>query len=145
MEVLNFPYFKKIRFVNDPKEGIAKSKASTGELVINKFYWNKLKPEHKYYVLAHEEGHMQFNTRDEIMADDHASAKYLAAGYSITESVKALSEHLDRNNPVHIARAWAQYNRALKYDWEKNKNKKSYRADYDTPDEIREKIFKHQF
>ncbi len=117
----DFSLFSSVRFENDPKEGIAKSRRSDGELVINKFYWNQLKPEHKFYVLAHEEGHIKYNTRDEFRADEHASEIYCAAGLSLRESVKALSEHLDRNNPVHIERAWRQYQRALQYDREHKK------------------------
>ena len=136
----DFPHFKTVRFINNPNEGLAKSMRSTGELVINKYYWDQLKPEHQFYVLAHEEGHILYNTRDEMKADQHASEKYLLSGRPISESVKALSEHLDRNNPVHIARAWAQYQRALQYDWEHNKNKKSYRAHYESDDEIKRKL-----
>lgn len=126
--------------MNSKSEGIAKSKASTGELVINMHYWSKLKEEHKFYVLAHEEGHIKFNTRDEIEADEWASKKYFNAGFKISESVKALSQHLDRNNPVHIARAWLQYNRALQYDWEHNQNKKAFRKNYETATTIKNKI-----
>lgn len=140
MSIKDFPYFKTVRFISAPSEGIAKSKAATGELVINNFYFKHLKPEHQYYVLAHEEGHIKFNTRDEIEADEWASQKYFKAGYKISESVKALSEHLDRNNPVHIARAWLQYNRALQYDYVHNKNKKAFRKSYDNADTLRNKL-----
>jgi hypothetical protein len=137
----DFPHFKKLRFINDPKEGIAKSMRSTGELVVNKYYFLKLKPAHQFYILAHEEGHILYNTRDEMKADQHASDRYFETGrQSISDSVKALSEHLDRNNPVHIARAWAQYQRALKYDWMKNKNKKAYRPQYESVEFIKQKL-----
>lgn len=112
---------------------------STGELVLNKFYWDQLKPEHKFYILAHEEGHILYNTKDEFKADEHASERYLETGHSVREAVKALSDHLDRNNPVHIARAWAQYQRALKYDWEHNHFKNSYREHYESSDEVIQK------
>ena len=137
---INFPYITSVRFINDPKEGIAKSKRATGELVLNKFYWNKLKPEHKVYVVGHESGHIRYNTKDEMLADDYASRLYLNAGGSITESIRALSDHLDRNNPVHIARAWLQYNRALKFDYEHNHNKKTFRPHYDSADDVKRKF-----
>ena len=137
---MEFPGIKKLTVINDPKEGIAKSKRSTGEVVINQYYWRRLKPEHKIFVLCHEEGHIVHNTRDELLADEYASKKYLDAGYSIYESEKALEESLDRTNPVHIGRIWAQYNRALKYDWLKNKNKKAYRDHYDSADTVRTKL-----
>ncbi len=140
MSLKDFPLFKTVRFMNSETEGIAKSKASTGELVINMRYWSKLKKEHKFYILAHEEGHIKFSTRDEMLADEWASKKYFKAGFKISESVKALSNHLDRNNPVHIARAWLQYNRALQYDWENNKNKKAFRNEYETAQTIKNKV-----
>lgn len=139
---MDFPYFKILTIINDPKEGIAKSRRDIGELVINKYYWRQLKEAHKVYVLCHEEGHIFYNTVDELKADDYASKKYLEAGYPISESVKALSEHLDRSNPVHMGREWAQYNRALKYDFEKNNNKKAFRSHYESSDEIRSELQK---
>ena len=135
-----FPYFKTLRFIDNKKEGIAKSMRSTGELVINKYYWKNLKEEHKFYVLAHEEGHILYNTRDELKADQHASERYFLRGFKLSESVKALGEHLDRNNPVHIARTWLQYQRALQYDFEKNNNVKAYRKNYGTAATVIQKL-----
>jgi hypothetical protein len=142
---VDFPYFSEVNFINNKKEGIAKSNIYTKELVLNLFYWQKLKPEHKFYVLAHEEGHIFFKTKDELKADEHASERYMAAGLPITESIHALSDHLDRNSPVHIARAWMQYQRALQYDWQHNKNKKAWRTHYDTKDEVKQKLLKNEF
>ncbi|GEM_PF-6425636 len=140
---VDFPCFTSMRFINDKKEGIAKSQRQTGELVLNLYYWNKIKPEHQFYILAHEEGHILYNTEDEMLADQHASERYMAAGFSITGSIKALEDHLDRNNPVHIARAWAQYERSLQYDWQHNKNKASYRDQYDSVEVIKSELKKN--
>ena len=140
-----FPFFKKITFINDPKEGLAKTARSTGELVINMHYWPKLIDAHKYFVLCHEEGHIKFDTSDELKADDWAAERYFKSGLPISESVKVLTEHLDRNKPVHIARAWMQYNRALKFDYQKNHNIKAYRKFYDTEDTIIEKLKENAF
>ncbi len=142
---IDFPYFTSLRFINDKKEGIAKSQMYTGELVLNLFYWSKLIPEHKFYVLAHEEGHVFYDTNDELEADSHASKRYLKAGLPIGKSITALSEHLDRNKPVHAARAWAQYQRALQYDWEHNKNKKAYRRHYDNANDVKIKLLNNGF
>jgi hypothetical protein len=132
--------FSKVRFINTPLEGIAKSSPRTKELVINMHYWPRLKKEHQFFVLAHEEGHVVLKTRDEMEADDWAAKKYFEAGYKLSESVKALSEHLDRNNPVHIGRAWLQYNRALQYDWQHNQNANSFREQYETANTIKQKL-----
>jgi len=140
---IDFPYFRKVRFINDKSEGIAKSQRKTHELVINLYYWKQMKPEHKFYILAHEEGHIFYDTRDELEADEYASKKYLNAGLKISESVKALCEHLDRKSPVHIARAWAQYQRALKFDYEHNHNQKAFRQHYESADLIKRKLQPH--
>jgi hypothetical protein len=142
---VDFPHFTSVRFVNDKKEGIAKTQRFTGELVLNLFYWNQLKPEHQFYILAHEEGHIFYKTEDELKADEHANEKYMQAGLPVTESVHALSDHLDRNNPVHIARAWQQYQRGLQYDWEHNHNNKSYRNHYQTVEEIKSVLHDSNF
>lgn len=136
----NFTGFNKIRFINSKDEGIAKSRRSTGELVINKYYWPHLKDEHKFFILAHEEGHIINNTRDELIADEYASKKYLAAGFKLSESVKALSQHLNTKNPVHLARTWAQFQRALKHDYQENKNRKAYRPRYESAEDVRKKL-----
>jgi hypothetical protein len=145
MQNVHFPFFKMVRFINTDKEGIAKSRASTGELVINMHYWNKLKPEHKIYILCHEEGHIKFDTRDEIKADEWASQKYFSLGFSISQSVHALSANLDRNSKVHVARAWLQYNRALQYDYEHNKNNKAFREVYENAESIKQKLLQNKF
>lgn len=140
---ITFPTFKKLRFINTSKEGIAKSRVSDGELVLNLYYWKKLKLEHKFFILAHEEGHQLYNTRDEMEADDHAFKKCVAAGIKLSVAVKALGEHLDRNNPIHIARTWVLYQTALKYDYQINKDKNSFRSHYDSANDIKLKLEKN--
>lgn len=134
------PQIKSLRFINTPDEGIAKSRRSTGEVVVNKHYWKLLPDEHKLFVLLHECGHIEYNTVDEFKADSFASDKYLEAGFPISESVKALAEHLDRNNPVHIGRAWVQYQRALQFDFRQNNNIKAFRNRYDTATDVKKNI-----
>lgn len=138
---IELPGVKSLKFFSDKNEGLAKTKRSVGELVINLYYWNKLKPEHKFFVVAHECGHICCDTKDELVADKFASDLYLKTGLSLTESVKALSNYLNVDNPVHIARAWAQYQRALRHDWEKNGNIKTYRRKYDSVSDVKQKLF----
>ena len=125
LKTIDFPYIKSVRYINDPNEGIAKSKRSTGEVVINKYYFDKLKEAHQYFVMEHESGHIKFDTRDELKADKYAMDQYAKTGHDLREGVKALTEHLDRNNPVHILRAWKNYQRALEYDYTRNNDKKT--------------------
>ena len=138
---VDLPGIKYVRFINDPGEGLAKTRRSVGELVINLYYWNKLKSEHQFFVVAHECGHICRNTTDELIADKFASDLYLKTGLSLTESIKALSDHLNHGNPVHIARAWAQYQRALKHDWQQNGNSKTYRRYYDSVNDVKQKLY----
>ncbi len=140
IETFNIPYITSVRYINDPNEGIAKSRRSTGELVINKYYFFRLPKEHQLFVLLHEAGHIAHNTRDELTADKFASDVYLNAGFPISESVKALACHLQENNPVHIARAWAQYQRALEFDYRQNNNQKTFRPHYDSIPEIKQNL-----
>jgi len=140
-----FPHFSRVQFIKTPAEGIAKSRRRDGLLVINLHWWPKLKEEHKMFVLCHEEGHIAHNTRDEMLADKYASEKYFAAGYSLSESVKAITQLLKTRNPVHTARAWVQFQRALKYDWEVNKNQKAYRTRYDNINDAKFKLLNNEF
>lgn len=136
----DIPYIKTVRFISNPAEGIAKSRRSTGELVINRYYFDDLPDEHKLFVLLHEAGHIGLNTVDELAADKFASDLYLKAGFPISESVKALAEHLNDKNPVHLARAWAQYQRALQWDYRHNNNQKAFRPHYEGEGEIKQKL-----
>jgi len=141
VDVGKIPFqFQWVRFINTPHEGIAKSHRATGGLVINLHFWNTLIQAHQFFILAHEEGHIVCNTRDELVADEWASKKYFEAGLPLTESVKALGKHLKNDNKVHIARTWLQYQRALKYDYEHNQNPKTYRPHYDDADSVKQKL-----
>lgn len=140
---IDFPYIKIVRFINSPNEGIAKSNRKTGEVIINKFYFDRLKDAHKYFVLEHESGHIKYDTRDELLADKYAMEQYLKTGHSIREGVKALTEHLDRNNPVHILRAWKNYQRALDFDYANNRKKSLKQMFADKADANNNKILSY--
>lgn len=140
LDTFNIPYITSVRYINNPHEGIAKSRRSTGELVTNKYYFFRLPKEHQLFVLLHEAGHIAHNTIDELTADKFASDMYLNAGFPISESVKALACHLQENNPVHIARAWAQYQRALEFDYRHNNNQKTFRPHYEGIQEIKQNL-----
>lgn len=136
----DIPFITSVRFINTPNDGIAKSRRSTGELVVNRYYFDRLPDEHKLFVLLHEAGHIGNKTVDELTADQFASDMYLNAGFPISESVKALAANLIEDNPVHVARAWAQYQRALEYDYRRNNNQKAFRTHYEGVGEIKQKL-----
>jgi hypothetical protein len=143
LKTIDFPYIKNVRYINTPNEGIAKSNRRTGEVIINRYYFDRLKEAHQYFVLEHESGHIKYETRDEFKADRYAMERYIATGHDVREGVKALTEHLNRNNPVHVLRAWKVYQQALNKDYAYSTNKpvKQAIADYkDRYDNIKNKL-----
>lgn len=111
-----------ITYVRNIGSTPARVNRKTGELQINLDVWPKLKPEHKRFVLLHEEGHVVLDTSDELAVDEYAFKKYAAEGYSLTESVKAITRLLNNDNPQHNLRAQLQLQRAKEYDHFVNKN-----------------------
>ncbi len=100
----------------------ARCNRRTGEIWINDSVWPTIKPEHRMFILLHEYGHIQLNTSDELAVDAYASDLYIKLGYSLTESVKALSQVLTGKSNQHVDRVKAQLDRAKKID-QKNNNK----------------------
>ncbi len=97
----------------------AKVNRVTGVMMIDAGWWKKLPTEHRLFILLHEYAHAILNTTDEYEADAYAFKLYTDLGYSLTESVKALTRVLSYNGyskNEHIGRTLAQINRAKKYD-----------------------------
>jgi hypothetical protein len=132
--------FAYVKFYNDPAQGLAYCNRRTGGLYINKAHWYKLPEEQKFWVLSHEEGHVVEQTRDEIEADAHAHRKYMAAGLPLSQSVKALTTHLQEGNQVHIARAWLQLQRTLQHDFNYNHHDAAYRPRYDNTANVKHQL-----
>lgn len=97
----------------------------TGTIYINSSVYNNLPDEHKLFIKLHEQGHYVLDTTDEFKADEYAFKEYVRQGFSLTESIKALSRILSLKSPEHIQRVYAQYKRALLYDANINKNEKA--------------------
>lgn len=127
---------KSITYVRNIGSTPARVNRKTGELQINMDVWPKLKPEHKRFVLLHEEGHVVLDTSDELAVDAYAFKKYAAEGYSLTESVKAITRLLNSNNPEHNLRANLQLQRALEYDHFVNKNNRIILNNHSTMKQI---------
>lgn len=113
---------KKLTRVSDLGTTPAKCRRNTGEVFINARVWDKLHPDHRYFILCHEAGHIMLNTENEVEADAYAFKEYAKSGRSLTNSVKALSRVLTFNNPEHHLRLSEQLGRALKFDFEVNGN-----------------------
>lgn len=119
-----------IEYVRNIGSTPARVNRKTGHLQINMDVFPRLKDEHKAFVLLHEEGHVVLDSSDEMAVDEYAFKKYAALGYSLTESVKALTQVLNSKSPEHTKRAYLQLQRALEYDNKNNKNKDAYRPHY---------------
>lgn len=112
--------------------GLGKTPAATnrktGVLYLNLPYWKNLPYEHKLFVLLHELGHIVHDTSNEFLADSYAFEQYAKLGYSLTESVYALSKVLTLTTDEHFERIEEALHRALKYDALNNKNLKADKA-----------------
>lgn len=133
----HFPSFKKVTFLYEPSKGVARTNIRTREVIINTAKWFTIPFEHRFFILAHEEGHNLMNTKDELEADKYAYDKYEKYNFSNTEAVRALQLHLDTFNPVHEARIWQQYQRALKNNYTEYGIKEDYRPHYNTIEETK--------
>jgi hypothetical protein len=138
----HFPHFKKIVAVNDPTKSVAYCNIRKQWLYINIPKFQLLPFEHKFFVLAHEEGHCILHTTDELKADAHAYSRYEKMDYNNDEAVKALHCYLDMKNPVHKARVWQQIQRSLRNDFEEKKIQTAYRERYETMEQTKQKLRK---
>lgn len=103
----------------------------TGELYINMSRWREIeKEEHRVFIVLHELAHVILNSSDEQEVDQLAFVMYTRLGYSLKESVRALSAVLSGNSPAHYWRVYLQLERAKMYDYTMNKNEKVYDQTY---------------
>lgn len=114
----------KVYFVKSLGQTPARCLRSTGECWIALSKWRLLPFEHKVFILLHENEHILQNTSDELAVDREAHKKYMKLGYSLTESIKALTRVLSFSMPEHDQRLKAQMIRATIYDIQVNKNDK---------------------
>ncbi len=63
---------KYLPIFNDNPDNPARCEVATGVIEINKFIWQFLTPEQREFVLAHEQGHYERQTFDEVQADRYA-------------------------------------------------------------------------
>lgn len=109
--------------------GLGKTPAATnrktGVVYLNADKWDKIKPEHKLYILLHELGHIYHDTSNEFLADQFAFEQYTKLGYSLTQAVYALSSVLTLTTDEHFERIEKQLVRALNYDATINQNDKA--------------------
>jgi len=104
--------------VSDLGKTPARINRMTGNVYVNGRIWNKLSPEVQEFILCHEEGHYQLQTRDELEADAYASKRFLGSRKkSLKSSINALESFLKDTSIFNDQRIHNQYIRALKYDY----------------------------
>ena len=101
-------------------------------LQLNAAIFPPLPEAHKVFILLHELGHCELDTSNEFEVDKWASNQYIKLGYSLTESVRALTTLLNGAHPDHTGRAGAQLERAAEYDYRQG-NKNAYKAGFKHP------------
>jgi hypothetical protein len=97
---------------------------NTGEMFCSIKHFQRMPLEQRLFVMLHEKAHLEHDTNSEDVADAQAFKEYAALGYSLTASVKALTQVLNDRNPEHLRRMINQLNRAKQYDLIKNGNTK---------------------
>ena len=98
---------------------------STGVVKVNANIWHTIHPDHQYFILCHEAGHIVLNTTNEYEADRYAFEQYVRSGRSLKQSIYALSKILTFTTLQHHYRLEDQLQRALEYDYIVNNNLKA--------------------
>jgi hypothetical protein len=90
----------------------------TGVMYINKPLVDsmQLSKEVLLFIMLHEMGHMVLQTSDEVAVDEWAHKEYLKRGYSLKQSVYALTQILRFSKDEDYIRANLQLQRAKQYD-----------------------------
>jgi len=96
----------------------ARVNRQTGQVYLNSRIWDSLSPEIQTFILLHEEGHYQLQTKDELQADNYASKRFLGSQpFSLKKSIEALEHFLKQGTEFQKKRILNQYLRALLYDY----------------------------
>jgi len=106
-------------------EGPAKANLKTRIVTLNPDVIDNLTNDQLYFVLLHEAGHLNLQTRNEKLADAYASKIFLESGRSPKQSVFAVSDVLPEETDEQIERKNDQLKRASIYDYKINKNEKA--------------------
>lgn len=115
---------REIYFVNWLGNSPACVDRESGDIYINEELWKNIPLAHRLFILLHEWGHVALNTKDELEVDEFAHDLYMALGYSLKESVKALTRQLHYSNAQHLDRTQKQLSRAEEFDYFQNCNYK---------------------
>jgi hypothetical protein len=122
---MNKPWAKGItavQFVTDLGDTPAAVDRYSGIIYLNGRMWPTLTKDQKFFVLLHEWAHIQLQSTDEKAVDKLAFEEYSRRGYSLKQSVNALTRLLNFSDREHYERAYLQLQRAIQYDKEHNNN-----------------------
>lgn len=101
----------------------------TGEIQINQRYFDRMPELRRKFIIEHEKGHFNLDTRSEFEADKYAFRRIAgSAPRSLKESVKSISKVLTFRNPEHLDRMTEVIKMALDYDYKNNGNEKAKTA-----------------
>lgn len=119
---------KKIVILEVPKiDGTpARCDHHNGIIYISKAHFDNLEPIHKDFILAHEEGHLVLNTKNEEVADDYAMNKLLKLGYPLSKILGSLTKVLHYDKSHHYGRTKKIFDKLFIYDYIVNNNKKLF-------------------
>lgn len=117
---------RKIYLVKTLGSTPARINRKTGELYISREKWDDLDPNTRLFILLHEAGHIDQQTRNEIAADNYAFQAYAQAGKPLSKAITALTRLLHFQNPQHYDRVNSQVRRAFAYDYYVNGNPKAH-------------------
>ncbi|MFZ1807953.1 MAG: hypothetical protein WAU36_12045 [Cyclobacteriaceae bacterium] len=103
------------------KGNIAGVNRHTGEMYINMPLVKQrgITKDQLFFIMLHEMGHMKLQTSDEVAVDEWAHKEYMSRGYSLNQSVTALTQVLRFNKEEDYIRGEAQLRRAQAYDKKK--------------------------
>jgi len=83
----------------------------------------------KRFIIEHEKGHFNLDTRSEFEADDYAFRKLAGTQPgSLKETVKSISQVLTFRNPEHLQRLSEIIKKALDFDYKHNGNERAKEA-----------------
>lgn len=113
--ILEVPYIEGTPARADHRNGI---------IYVSKKHFDGLDPVYKDFILAHEEGHLVLNTKNEEQADDYAMKKMLEKGYPLTKILGSLTRVLQYDKANHYGRTSKIFDKLFLYDLAVNKNNK---------------------
>lgn len=94
------------------------------KLVINIPVFKKLNEYQRAFVLLHELGHAELNTKNEFEADNYALKRYLQMKLPKSQVIETAGKTFSQHNPEQMSRMRNQFTQLALYDIKVNNNQK---------------------